>query len=69
MHSFHVREFLKNPPSNAALSDTTDMWAETTLNENFFYGQDDKDSPKFRWIVYHPEDRTPAQVRIPDIHR
>ncbi|KAF3387651.1 hypothetical protein F1880_001358 [Penicillium rolfsii] len=45
-------------------SDVSDKWIETKISPEFFYGQDTKTDPKFRWIVYHPADRNPAQGRF-----
>ncbi|KAI9648348.1 hypothetical protein NHQ30_002981 [Ciborinia camelliae] len=39
-------------------------WVKTQVNERFWYGQDDAEKPKKRWVVYHPEEWKPKQANF-----
>ncbi|KAL1791778.1 hypothetical protein ACET3X_009529 [Alternaria dauci] len=59
----HVQK-IQLPAPTGESADASKNWIRCKIDQKFFYGQDKIKDPTYRWLVYHPEERQPAQGRF-----
>ncbi|KAG9187005.1 hypothetical protein G6011_10113 [Alternaria panax] len=66
LQDHHVRRL--EPPASKNESEEAQAirtnWIQCKIDEKFFYGQDNIKDPTYRWLVFHPAERQPAQGRF-----